>query len=257
MAVKQHSNKWFGCKRDLRDARDHHFVPKAARLPASVDLRANCAPVLDQGALGSCVSHGVTGALRHALKVQHDHRDFHMCRLQNYYDSRAMEGTINEDAGCEIRDGIKAAANLGIGHETIWPYIISKFTKKPPPKTYVDALHFKALEYQRVNVSIADIKAAIAEGYPVVIGITVYESFESLAVEKTGVVPYPDVSREQILGGHCMLAVGYNQHLGYITVRNSWGINFGDEGDLYLPEKYAGSTSFGGDYWIITHEGVA
>jgi C1A family cysteine protease len=67
MSLSPHA--WLGCRRDARDPRDHRFVPAPstlAALPAAVDLRAHCPPVMDQGELGSCTAHGITGALRYA-----------------------------------------------------------------------------------------------------------------------------------------------------------------------------------------------
>ena len=49
---------------------------------------------------------------------------------------------------------------------------------------------------------------ALAAGYPVIIGISVYASFEGPDVTRTGVVPMPVTSgaaAEDMLGGHCML----------------------------------------------------
>jgi len=55
----------YGWLPDLPDHRDHYYaavVEKAAALPASVDLRAQCPPVYDQGQLGSCTANAIAGA---------------------------------------------------------------------------------------------------------------------------------------------------------------------------------------------------
>jgi C1A family cysteine protease len=247
--IKPRSNAWYGCRRDSLDARDHAFVPKVVRLPAKVDLRAHCPPVMDQGRLGSCTAHGITGALRYAL-LSNGKPDVPMSRLQLYFDERTIEDTVKSDAGAEIRDGIKCAAKRGVGHERLWPYVVKKFATKPPTKVYRDAVHFEALTYERVDVSATALKAALASGFPVVIGISVYESFESSAVARTGRVPMPKRG-EKVVGGHCMYAVGYGQKKGTFTVRNSWARDWGDKGDCYLPEAYLGSTTYGSDYWVV------
>jgi C1A family cysteine protease len=252
MSLPARKNAWYGCRRDTRDARDHEFHPTAVRIPAAVDLRSHCPPVMDQGELGSCTAHGITGALRYDL-ISSGKPDIPLSRLQLYFDERFIEGTVNDDAGAEIRDGIKSAAKLGVGRETLWPYRINQFKKKPPAACYRDAVRFEALSYQRVQVSVSALKAAIAAGHPVVIGISVYSSFESDAVAKTGIVPMPDLHREQLLGGHCLYAVAYRK--GFITARNSWGPRFGDGGDVHFPEAYLGSPKLGSDYWAITTAG--
>ncbi|HEY8875793.1 MAG TPA: C1 family peptidase, partial [Desulfosporosinus sp.] len=88
-------------------------------------------------------------------------------------------------------------------------------------------------EYHRVT-DLTSLKSALAEGYPVVIGIDVYASFESTQVAQTGLVPIPN-SGEQLLGGHAVLAVGYkddmeNHDQGVVICRNSWSESWGDKG---------------------------
>ena len=65
-------------------------------------------------------------------------------------------------------------------------------------------------------------KGCLASGYPFVFGFTVYDSFESQQVAKTGVVPMP-AAGESVLGGHAVMAVGYDDSQQRFIVRNSWG----------------------------------
>lgn len=251
--VRPRRQAWYGLRRDTRDQRDHIFNVAPVHLPPSADLRQWCPPVMDQGELGSCTAHGITAALRFGL-IKAGKPDVPLSRLQLYYDERAIEGTIRSDAGAEIRDGIKTAAKLGVGPESLWPYTIAKFVRKPPAAVYKAALDFQALTYQRVTVAVSSLKAALATGFPVVIGISVYESFEGEDVAKTGIVPLPG-EKEQLAGGHCMLAVGYGQKPGFFTVQNSWASDWGDKGFCYLPEAYLGSPKLGSDYWLINTVG--
>jgi len=54
----------------------------------------------------------------------------------------------------------------------------------------------------------------------------VYESFQSREVARTGEVPMPGPD-EEALGGHAVLAVGYDDATGRFLVRNSWGPGLG------------------------------
>lgn len=251
VAPKIRHNGWYGCRRDTRDARDIVFRPRAIRLPDRVDLRPNMPPVMDQGNIGSCTAHGITAALRY-LRLSAGKPDVPFSRLQLYYDERVIEGTVGEDAGAEIRDGIKCAAKIGVARETMWSYDPSRFRDKPTPPVYGDARAYKSLAYERVPVSVSALKQALARKLPVIIGVSVYESFESKAVEKSGVVPMPNLKREGLVGAHCMLVVGYGQRPGCFTVRNSWGADWGDHGDCYLHEAYIGSDKYGADYWLTS-----
>lgn len=241
---------WYGCRRDTKDARDVIFKPRTTRMPSEVDLRSCIPPVMNQGPIGSCTGHGVTGAFRY-LRIKAGKSDIPLSRLQNYYDAREIEDCTSSDAGAEIRDNIKAAAKLGIAREELWPYEIHRFAERPPPVVYENALNYQAIEFQRVPVNTAAIKQVLADGFPVVIGVSLYDSFEGLEVERTGVVPMPDLDVEGLAGGHCMLVVGFGQLEGYFTVRNSWGADWGASGDCYMPYSYLGSISYGSDYWVV------
>jgi C1A family cysteine protease len=91
-------------------------------------------------------------------------------------------------------------------------------------------------------------------GYdPVVIGFSVFSSFESDQTARTGWVAQPEVSSEQVLGGHAILIVGYFQHNGmlYFVVRNSWGSDWGDKGYCYMPASYIANPQFASDAWCL------
>jgi C1A family cysteine protease len=242
-------HEWYGCIPDVLDHRDLMFAaPPDAPAPAMVDLRPWLCPVMDQGPLGSCTANAVTGAARYHIIRRGTTYDFDMSRLQLYYDSRALEGTIRSDSGAQIRDVIKTLAAKGCGHEELWPYDVSRYSDTPPQEVYDDAVQYEALTYKRVSVSASGIKSALAAGHPVIIGISIYESFESVGSD--GMVPMPAPS-EMLMGGHALLVAGYGQKPGYFTVRNSWGADWGDGGNCYMPQDYLGSWTYGADYWAL------
>ena len=163
---------------DLPDQRDTLFaaVPKPrAVVPPSLDLRSTNYGIDDQGQLGACVGHGTEGAFRNLLRHE-GVADFAGSRLGLYYCARAIENDTAQDAGAQIRDGVKAAANTGVMPEALWPYVISKFAQKPPPAAYAGATAHKAVEYLRVdNTDWNQIKSAIATYGNLILGITAYE----------------------------------------------------------------------------------
>jgi hypothetical protein len=69
------------------------FAPMRDADAGAVDLRPHCPPVMDQGELGSCTAHGITGALRYEMK-RAGQPDVPLSRLQLYFDERAIEGTV-------------------------------------------------------------------------------------------------------------------------------------------------------------------
>ena len=244
-------NSCYGWVPDVPDQRDYLLsavlrVP--AKLPTLVDLRPLCSKVEDQGQLGSCTANALAGALEFLeRKDKVSFEDF--SRLFIYYDERAVEHTIQSDSGAMIRDGIKTLAKKGVCSETKWPYVVSKFRDKPTPSCFKDAASHKITSYRRI-ITLDEMRACLAEGFPFVFGFTVYESFESQVVAKTGVVNMPGQG-EKSLGGHAVLAVGYDDAKERFIVRNSWGDNWGMKGYFTLPYKYVADRNLSDDFWTI------
>jgi C1A family cysteine protease len=239
----------YNWKRDAVDNRDHLFALSAASLPASIDLRAGCSPIEDQGQLGSCTGNAIAGLIEYIDRKNHKNLD--VSRLFIYYQERLMEGTVWYDSGAYIRDGIKAVYQYGAPLESLWPYDARKLTVRPSYNAYTDAAKRKVKAYQRC-ANFAAVKTALAAGNPVVVGFDVYESFESDAVAATGVMPYPNVNTEQLLGGHAVTIVGYNDQHSWFIVRNSWGTSWGDHGYFYMPYQVIQDTNMSSDFWTIT-----
>jgi C1A family cysteine protease len=219
-------------------------------LPSEVDLRDACPKVYDQGQLGSCTANAIAGALEYNM-IQQKEKNFTPSRLFIYYNERVMEGSVNEDAGAMIRDGIKSVNAQGACPETQWPYRIARFKTKPSKSCYTNALNMKAVKYARVGTLNA-MKSCLASGDPFVFGFAVYDSFEDADVTKTGQVPMPDTRSEELLGGHAVLAVGYLDNVKRFICRNSWGTKWGMKGYFTMPYDYLTDRDLSDDMWKIT-----
>lgn len=228
-------------KTDKVDMRDKIYcaksISKLSDLPQSVDLRPHCSPIVDQGQLGSCTANAIASGLGEYLQNVAGQGLTSLSRLDLYWWERFIEGTVNQDSGAEIRDGMKVFNQLGIAPESDYPYDVTTFTNEPSPQAIMDGVSFKISEYNRVQ-DLTALKTTLAEGLPVVTGIQVYESFQSNAVAQTGMVPMPNPDNEQLLGGHAVLAVGYDDLKQQVIMRNSWGTSWGDQGYFYLPYTY-------------------
>jgi C1A family cysteine protease len=250
---KASSHGGYGWVPDFPDARDYAYAAPLFSfrrgLPSSVDLRSKCPPVYDQGQLGSCTGNAIAGAIEFDQRKQ-GAKEFVPSRLFIYYNERVIEGTVNQDAGAQIRDGIKAVAKIGAPPETDWPYDITKFSQQPPDKAYQDAKQDIVSSYARVAQSLSQMQGCLAAGYPFVFGFTVYESFESNEVASTGVVPMPGPG-EKVLGGHAVVAVGYNNAKRAFIVRNSWGRRWGLKGYFLMPYEYLLTPDYADDFWTV------
>ena len=243
----------YGWLPDLPDHRDQLYgvvrkVPAPTRLPAKIDLRPGCSKVEDQQDLGSCTANALAGSLEFLMlkdKVKFDD----MSRLFIYYNERLIEGTVMTDSGAMIRDGIKTLVKQGACLEKSWPYDIARFAVKPSKKSYSEALQHQIISYARLN-TLDEMRACLADGFPFVFGFSVYDSFESQQVAKTGVVTMP-TAKERMLGGHAVLAVGYDNAAKRFIVRNSWGTTWGQKGYFTMPYAYLADRNLSDDFWTI------
>ena len=243
--------KNYGWRPDLPDQRDYVYtMSHITTLPTKIDLRPLCPPVYDQGQLGSCTGNAIAGSIEYEQIKKKILKPFVPSRLFIYYNERVIENAVNQDSGAMIRDGMKAVSTQGACNETTWPYIISKFKTKPNATAFKEGLKYEAKVYSRVTQDLNSLKQCLASGDPFVFGFTVYSSFESATVTKTGIVPMP-ASNESVLGGHAVLCVGYDDSIQRFIVRNSWGPTWGMKGYFTMPYAYLTNNNLANDIWVI------
>jgi C1A family cysteine protease len=235
------------------DPRDYIYqITNETSQPSTVDLRPYCSPVDDQGNLGSCTGNAMAGAIDLMDKKRYN-KTTRVSRLFIYYYERYLEGTVNYDSGAYVRDALRATNTYGAPLETLWPYDITKFKTKPTTAAITDGANRKVTSYMSVANHAAALNA-LSNGYPVIIGFTVYSSFESgnwYQANGSGIMPYPNTTRESVLGGHCVLLVGYDMTHNYYIVRNSWGPNWAKGGYFYMPFSVIQNTSMSSDFWAV------
>ena len=244
------SNKLYryGWVPDVPDGRDYLYsaIRPRLKLAASVDLRADCSLVEDQGHLGSCTANALAGNLEF-LDRQADGVYTDVSRLFIYYNERVLAGMEDSDSGASLRNGIKTLAKAGVCFEKTWPYAIEKFADKPSARCYTEGKEHRIVSYHRI-MGLNEMLACLSEGFPFVFGFTVYEGFETPAVAKSGIAKMPG-KKERALGGHAVMAVGYDQKAKRFIVRNSWGEGWGMKGYFTLPFAYA--ETLAADFWTI------
>lgn len=243
----------YGWIRQHPDIRDRKMLLRApVTLPLVVDLRDRMPPVWDQGDLGSCTAHGILAAAMVAGSAGDPDAPPSpmLSRLFLYYCERDIEGSVDQDSGAQIRDGFKALNRWGVPLEETWPYDVKRYAVKPDAVAYDEALSDVAVVYSAVPQDAVAMKTALAQGHPVVVGFTVYESFESDEVAKIGLVPMP-LDSEQVVGGHCVCVTGYDDSKGVWIVRNSWGDGWGIAGYFLMPYDYLLNPDLSDDFWIV------
>lgn len=263
---------YFGWIPDIPDHRDYSkdslkTILKignniSVQIPRKVDLRKYFTPVEDQENLGSCTAHAVIGLLEYFEKrFKNEYID--ASRLFLYKVTRKLYGFVG-DTGAYIRGTIKALRLFGVPPEKYYPYIVSKFDDEPPAFCYAFAQNYKALAYYRLDISnnfhetIDNVLKSLAKEIPCAFGFSVYNSIYNTDVIKTGIIPIPSPN-DALIGGHAVVAVGYDLDKDYLIIRNSWGEKWGDQGYGYLPLDYI-RKGLAKDFWClvdISYESLA
>jgi len=238
----------FGYVRDKVDDRDKTYRLKRPGLAPPSTHRKNIGQFpwrYDQGNIGSCVGHGVCETFKRVLQVR-NLQHFDPSRLFAYYIAREDKLA---DTGASIRDAIKAINKLGICSEQVWPYLPEKYADRPPDVAFTEAEMHQCLCYARVGQTKLDIMDAVSNGYPVVYGKQLYESFMSQEAAKTGIIRKPKRCREEHYGGHCMVIFDYDE-TGTVEL-NSWGDAWGQAGVCHVPWEYVLDKRLCSDFWVI------
>jgi C1A family cysteine protease len=239
--------------------------PAKLSLPASVDLRAWCSPIENQGSLGSCTANAGVGIVEYfERRAFGKHID--ASRLFLYKATRSMLHWTG-DTGAFLRSTMGALALFGVPPEEYWPYVVVDFDKEPSAFCYAFAQNYQAISYYRLDppgtpkdVLLNQIKTNLAAGLPSMFGFTVYSSYTQVAA--TGKIPYPTPG-EEIVGGHAIVAVGYDDTMkikntnpkalettGALLIRNSWGTGWGSNGYGWLPYDYV-LKELAVDWWSL------
>lgn len=250
-ARQDETGRKYGWLRDAPDKRDLKFGLSAGAPTATptADLRASFPPVIDQGTTNAC-----TGAASAAVLwtlAQKGAAPF--SALFPYYCARAVEGSIGSDIGCMPRDVIRELAKRGAPAETSWPLHPDILSVQPPLGVWEEAAQHLITKYERLDQTTAEMKRCLAVAkQPFLFGISVYTSFEAITTAQSGMVPMPDFTKESRLGGHYLVACGYDDAKEAILFRNSYGPTWGIGGYGWLPYAYITDADLAADFWVIS-----
>jgi len=57
--------------------------------------------------------------------------------------------------------------------------------------------------------------------------------------------------KEKVVGGHAVMAAGYNDREKRFLIRNSWGSDWGRKGYFTMPFAYLADRNLSDDFWTI------
>lgn len=242
------NGKKLGWIKDKKSVRKALLTPRSPEVKAffdkifaeplkdEVDLEKYAPAVWDQGNLGSCTANAIGMAIQIMEKIEYGESK-EPSRLYLYKKTRDYEGSTG-DSGATITGTVETAVRTGVCLETTWPYIISKFEDEPSEEAEEEGLDYQTLEQVALS-NLDEIKATLSAGYPVVLGIFVFDSFMQIGTD--GIMPLPDLKSENFLGGHALCLLGYKKinNVLYLKVRNSWnGWGENNEGNFWMPAEY-------------------
>jgi len=208
-------------------------------IPGYVDFRDYMSPVENQKSLKSCAANAVVSCCEYFYnRATNEFKD--LSRLFVYYNARFKSSTHDQDSGSAIFDCIESLMvnESGLCAESVWPYNENSVNARPANKAYEEGKKFQALEVCNVETNLDSLRGCLAEGYPVVFGLKLFNSFQNVGGK--GIVPMPisDEMSHDKHGLHAMLCVGYSDIDRYFIVKNSWGNEWGDKGYCYIPYEY-------------------
>lgn len=242
----------------LPDESDHRdFIFKTTMLPRDLPRKFDyinyAGEIENQLTLGSCVANSTASSLE--LLAQRNGLTVDYSRLFLYYNLREPYSELKgKDNGAYMRDGFKMVNKFGICNESDWDYIISNVNVTPSDLAYNNALQNKVTEYQRIisgkNDTITNIKYALLNGYPIIFGITLDESFYYISGSLANQKYLGTNNPKKIIGSHAMSIIGYDDDLNSFIVENSWGTDWGDKGLCLIPYDVLQKDC--SDIWICT-----
>ena len=228
-------NHGFGFIPGETDPRDYVFGVSAAAIPDEY-LPEVKAAVHDQGQINNCATHALSASLENSLGGKIGFGWYYGNRR---YSEHKGQGTIE-------RDLLKAAQKDGglswekYPYEEEMPAAMERF-EKLAKKLLPDSRKLVIGNYWALR-SFDEVRRALYEGKFVQLGLQLFAGIKKVTAESP-VLAEPSLSGTQVeewLGGHMVWATGYCVRNGVrcIRCRNSWGPDWGENGDFYVPEGY-------------------
>ena len=237
-----------GCKKDPKDLRDipMGLVLPPIPLPKGIDYTSVMTPVRDQGNEGTCVAFASVVGVKEYEDSKEYRKLLQLSPRFAYSLCKKLDGSPDEE-GTYPRVAMKVLAKFGVCWESLWPYKPYQ-QDKPKNTAFKTAKRYRIQAYARLH-SLQEMRRSLVVNGPFLAGVKVFQSWFSKAARKTGLIPMPKPD-EDVLGGHAICIVGYDDKRGVFKFKNSWSRKWADKGYGYL--KYDYMKKYCSDAWSAT-----
>lgn len=244
------------------------FGASTAKLPSRADLRLTgfLSPVENQQQTNACTAYAAVGAVEYLMRMgRSGSHDVSPAFL--YRNTRRLLGWSG-DVGADVRTTIKSLRLFGVPPDSLWPMLPETIDDDPDAFTYSFAANFRNISYARLDgygtgnnaATLHSLRQLLACQLPVVFGFPVFGpaclELDAIPKSEDCLIRFPKADADRLLGGHAVVAVGYDDALptksgtGAVLIRNSWGTGWGNAGYAYLPYEYFLS-QLAVDVWLI------
>ncbi|MGH8980329.1 MAG: C1 family peptidase [Acidimicrobiales bacterium] len=208
---------------------------------ATVDLRPTLPPVHDQGLRGTCLAFAVTAGHEVSRTTGQVTEDLSEEGL--YWGCKRIDR--NWLGGTTFASAAVALGRWGQPSETDWPYHRRRKegVAYSPPSRAGGKGWFKS-GLRRVTVIVADVRTHLDAGIPVMLGLTLFDTF--YRPDPAGHIADP-APGARVKGHHAVLAVGHE--VGELLIRNSWGTTWGLGGYAWIGDGYVNTHT--GSAWLV------
>lgn len=195
------------------------------------DLRTALGPARSQGPRGTCLAFAVT-----AGHENHGRRDLPELAVEVlYWGAKQHDG--NRGSGTTFSAAAAALRQWGQPEEALWPYDPlrnERATTYAPPAAAIDPAACAFADLRQIAATSSDVQAELDQDRVVAIGGPTWPGLRRPVGDRVDKPAVADLDG----GFHAMVVVGYQEDTGEFLLRNSWGLNWGDQGHAWVPMAF-------------------